>query len=166
MSSIDIRRAYVDDMHIISYVMSKSWQAAYTHIIPPEAMEESIHINCHKAVLDRMLSDGIYDMLICEYNGSPSGIIANNHQCGNVYEISLVYTLPEVWGTGCGNALMDEALRRIYNTGCSHVYLWVFNGNKRAQRFYEKYGFSADGTERNSQFGTRQTRYMLKLNKD
>ena len=64
-------------------------------------------------------------------------------------EIVAIHTLPESHGTGLGAALLTEAMNRI---GPQRVFLWTFQKNARARRFYEKHGFHWDGSERISEF--------------
>ena len=73
-------------------------------------------------------------------------------------EIMAIHSLPESWGTGLGGAMLTKALEQIGNRP---VYLWAFKENKRAHRFYEKYGFCRDGSERISGFdGAVEVRYQ------
>ena len=54
--------------------------------------------------------------------------------------------------------MLTEALKQI---GEGAVFLWAFRENRRARRFYEKYGFRWDGTERISEFeGAAEVRYV------
>jgi GNAT superfamily N-acetyltransferase len=46
-----------------------------------------------------------------------------------------LYTLARTHGTGLGAALLDTAI------GPADAYLWIMDGNARAERFYAKHGF-------------------------
>lgn len=59
-------------------------------------------------------------------------------------EIYALYVLAAYQGKGVGRALADAALERL--SGYSKIALWVLEGNARAIRFYERYGFRCDGT--------------------
>ena len=73
-------------------------------------------------------------------------------------EIVAIHTLPESWGTGLGYAMLQTALDQI---GQRPVFLWAFQENKRARRFYEKHGFRWDGSKRISEFdGAVEVRYV------
>ncbi|GAA1010330.1 hypothetical protein GCM10009564_28070 [Streptomyces thermogriseus] len=48
---------------------------------------------------------------------------------------------------GIGRALLTEAVRRCVASGPTRMFLWVLKENAGARRFYERAGFSADGTE-------------------
>lgn len=46
-----------------------------------------------------------------------------------------LYVLRTAHGTGLGAALLDAAI------GPADAYLWIMDGNARAERFYAKHGF-------------------------
>lgn len=60
-------------------------------------------------------------------------------------------TAPETWGSGLATWLHD-ALLRTYPPEVRRLRLWVFDGNLRARRLYEKLGWTPTG-------GQRQTSY-------
>lgn len=73
-------------------------------------------------------------------------------------ELVAIHSLPEGWGTGLGQAMLETALDQI---GSGTVFLWAFRENQRARRFYEKHGFRWDGSERISEFdGAVEVRYV------
>lgn len=53
---------------------------------------------------------------------------------------------PAIWGRGAGRrlfaAIVEQAARRQFQD----IVLWVFDGNRRARRFYESAGMTFDGT--------------------
>jgi GNAT superfamily N-acetyltransferase len=52
------------------------------------------------------------------------------------YQLNHLYTMPSAHGTGLGQVLLDLALPDRLP-----AYLWLVNGNARAQRFYARNGF-------------------------
>jgi GNAT superfamily N-acetyltransferase len=54
-------------------------------------------------------------------------------------ELYSIFTLRDTYGIGLGAALLSAAV------GDSPAYLWVLRDNARAQAFYRKHGFRADG---------------------
>jgi ribosomal protein S18 acetylase RimI-like enzyme len=56
-------------------------------------------------------------------------------------QLYALYVLSSYYGHGAGQALLDQAL------GERPAQLWVAKDNGRARRFYEKNGFTTDGTE-------------------
>ena len=56
-------------------------------------------------------------------------------------------TTPETWGSGLATWLHD-ALLRTYPPEVRRLRLWVFAGNGRARRLYERLGWTATGGQR------------------
>ena len=54
-------------------------------------------------------------------------------------EIRLLYSHPDVIGSGAGSQLLDAAKK----SGVGALELWCFQANERARRFYEERGFRA-----------------------
>jgi GNAT superfamily N-acetyltransferase len=102
--------------------------------------------------------------LVAEQDGQ---IIGFAHlSTGDEGEIHAIYVTPDAWGTGVGRALMDEALARLRDAGCTEVILWVLAANERARRFYEKAGWHGDGGEAPHDIGGVEytvVRYRLRL---
>ena len=78
--------------------------------------------------------------------------------CGEVYAI---YLLKEYHGRGIGYRLMKAAEQQL--NGYGRIALWVLEGNERAIRFYERYGFSFDGVSADISLGRpcRELRMIL-----
>lgn len=82
-----------------------------------------------------------------------------------VGELSAIHVDPDSVGTGVGRLLMIDALAALPAYGDRAV-LWVLDGNARARTFYERGGWSFDGTTRDAPMGgemTRQLRYVRGL---
>jgi GNAT superfamily N-acetyltransferase len=58
---------------------------------------------------------------------------------GVPYELQMLYVLEQAHGTGLGLRLLEAAI------GNKPALLWVLEDNPRAQAFYRKHGFTADG---------------------
>ena len=74
-------------------------------------------------------------------------------------EVYALYVLAEYHGRGVGRALMDAALERLADY--PKIALWVLEGNERAIRFYERYGFRFDGTRAEILLGTPNTELRM-----
>jgi len=73
-------------------------------------------------------------------------------------ELYAIHVAPEQVGSGVGQQLMADALPHLGG----HAVLWVLEKNSRARHFYERGGWSADGTTRDLEMGgemTHQLRY-------
>jgi diamine N-acetyltransferase len=56
-----------------------------------------------------------------------------------------LYILKEHHGVGIAHALMDWALAEATKRGAEEIYLTVYVDNRRARRFYDRYGFEPVG---------------------
>lgn len=63
-------------------------------------------------------------------------------------ELSKVYVVPELHGSGIAAALVEASVDAAAGTGAASVWLGVNNENARANRFYEKSGFVIVGTKK------------------
>jgi GNAT superfamily N-acetyltransferase len=63
-------------------------------------------------------------------------------------ELAAIHVDPDCWGRGVGVALLASARALLLDSGFQQAILWVLVGNVRAERFYEKDGWTQDGTRR------------------
>lgn len=68
-------------------------------------------------------------------------------------ELLALYVTPTLIGTGIGHTLLTAGTTRARTHGFHTLYLWVVRGNTRAQRFYERAGFTPDGAEESYDVG-------------
>ena len=59
-----------------------------------------------------------------------------------VGEVRTMFVVPAAWGRGAGSALMTAALDDLRERGYSEATVWSFADNERANRFYERHGFT------------------------
>ena len=158
-----MRAATPEDAEAISEVRVRSWQQAYAHVFPKEALagldagELAVYWRERIAAGDTML---VTDDLAGFASIGPSPDPAS---AGEVYAI---YVEPERWGSGCGRALMEAALAELREAGYAEAVLWVLEDNPRARRFYEAGGWELDGGEKEDDWlGTRvrEVRYRISL---
>ena len=76
--------------------------------------------------------------------------------CGEVFAI---YVLAECYGQKVGYALMNAAVEKLATY--KKIAVWVLKGNDRAIKFYERYGFRFDGTEKEVNLGTPNTELRM-----
>jgi ribosomal protein S18 acetylase RimI-like enzyme len=63
-------------------------------------------------------------------------------------ELLAINVDPDAWRHRVGSALIAEARAGLVAQGCRTATLWLLVGNERAARFYERDGWSFDGTRR------------------
>ena len=67
-------------------------------------------------------------------------------------EVFTIYLLPEAAGRGIGRELFASATDRLRWFGYERALLWVMASNARSRRFYERAGWSWDGTTSEHRF--------------
>ncbi|MFH5879650.1 GNAT family N-acetyltransferase [Arthrobacter sp. NA-172] len=141
-----LRPATVDDVDPLTRMHLAAWRESYGHLLPPSFFAE------HEATIDARIerhraavSAGSYNpMLAQDAEGALVGIACagqareDDRPCE--LELQMIYTLRRVHGMGVGQALVDAVI------GTAAAYLWVLEDNPRAQAFYRRNGFRADGT--------------------
>ncbi|MFI0977000.1 GNAT family N-acetyltransferase [Streptomyces sp. NPDC021093] len=68
-------------------------------------------------------------------------------------ELYTLYVHPDHLSTGTGRALLAECAGRARTAGFAAMSIWVLSTNDRARRFYERAGFTCDGTEEPFELG-------------
>jgi GNAT superfamily N-acetyltransferase len=86
-------------------------------------------------------------VVIAEVEGRAVGFVAWRGA-----ELDALYVLPDAAGRGVGSRLLDRA-------GAVST-LWVLEANHPARRFYERRGWSPDGTARPGGGGRPEVRYV------
>lgn len=76
-------------------------------------------------------------------------------------ELYQVQVLPTAWGRGVGSALHDAFTGSTVSSGCTRGVLEAWEANARAQRFYAKHGWRADGVRRRGPEGIDFIRLQL-----
>ena len=132
------------------YVHCTSWQEAYRGIV------------CDR-YLDSMTAEATTararqfpeNTLIAKDKGKVVGFAvygpSRDEDLANAGEVIAIYVLSAYYGRKVGYRLMNEAFSRLkeYNT----IFVWVFEKNERAIRFYHKYGFEFDGCKKQWKLG-------------
>lgn len=151
---LSVRNANEEDMALASHIMITSFRTAFADFVSPETMDACTDPSNCRAMLESIFREDTVHFLM----GDDRGFLCWQ-EIGDEAEILAIHTLPESRGTGLGHAMLTQALKDIGNRP---VCLWAFRDNARARRFYEKHGFTFDGTERISEFdGAVEVRYVL-----
>lgn len=148
-----VRNAELSDMKQLGHIMSVSFKTAFQGFVSRQTLDACAREDACAALLEGLYLEGKMHFLI----GGDKGMLCWQETEAGA-EIVAIHSLPESWGTGLGHAMLTEALEEI---GEKPVFLWAFQDNQRARRFYEKHGFRWDGRERVSEFdGAVEVRYV------
>ena len=144
VNKMEIRRMTENDLAEVGALYAASWKQGYKRLLPQEYLD-GITADWYKARTD-FLDEGSFVILDGER------IAAHCHarpaaepQMRGWGEIHTMYALPQFWGKGHAGELLDYAANWLCECGFDDVYLYVLEGNERAERFYTKHGFRANG---------------------
>lgn len=151
---MDIRRATVGDARRLTDLSYKTfWDAFADH--PKNAPHDLAHYMSEAFSVEqitRELQDPDSIFLICHIEGEMVGYsklvlhsVEEGITAATPIELSRLYSAQEHIGKGVGQALMDASFELARRHDCDVMWLGVWEYNPRAQRFYEKNGFSVVG---------------------
>jgi GNAT superfamily N-acetyltransferase len=151
---IEIRDATPDDAAQIAEINAAGWRTAYRGMVDDKRID-GISVKVWTREIQRNLEEiepGSFS-LAAELDGRFAGSCyvlgpARDGDLGtDVAELVAIYVDPALWGRGVGTALIEGACRRAASEGFTAMSLWTLTMNSRAQTFYERHGWRADGSE-------------------
>lgn len=122
----------------------------FAHLYRPEDLDAFLS---SFGVVDweRQLRDPAFAIRIAEADGIPVGFVKIGpmklpvRPDGSSMILDQLYVRNEHHGTGIARQLMDWAIEEARRRGSEVLYLTVFVDNRRARRFYDRYGFEDVG---------------------
>jgi GNAT superfamily N-acetyltransferase len=150
-----VRSARRGDAKLLAELAYKTfWDAFHDHPANrPEDMAAYMAAAFSEEQIARELADERNIYFIAELDGEPAGyaklIVGATEQGINAdrpIELARLYSHQKFLGKGVGQALMDACLSKARGLGCDVMWLGVWEHNPRAQRFYQRNGFSFCGT--------------------
>ncbi len=148
MSEIVIRVAGSGDAEAIAECHTATWKTAYRGLLP-DAMLDEMQTADRIPRWIRTLADSQSGVYVALSDSTVVGFVAlipcRDASAGNAGELDAIYILESFAGQGIGGrfvAIADEWMR---DNGFDRSILWVLPSNEPARRFYERYGWRADG---------------------
>ena len=142
---MDVRSATVADAEAIERVRVHGWRAAYRHVYPADDLD-ALPVDASRWAQRLAAPPDGWSIVVGDEGGRVVGFAAvgpSRDEDGGG-ELYAIYVDPADWSTGAGRALLaraEELLRADYDEAT----LWVLEENPRARRFYEAFGWTADG---------------------
>lgn len=168
-----VRTARPDDAAAIAHIHIRTWQVAYSHVFPSEALDGLASREAARAAFWRRTiesrptrSHTLVRDVDDDIVGFASAGPARDEDAEAVGELYAIYVLPEVWGQGVGQALMSEVRARLRQEEFREAILWVLEDNPRTRRYYELAGWWLDDVVKEEIFldtPVREVRYRITL---
>lgn len=160
-SPVRVRYARVEDSAEMARVNVRSWLETYRGVMADHVLDDPGLLAARERFWTSMLSDERYRanrVAVAERNGEVIGIAmaGPSQSSGSEWgtHLYVLYVVAAEHGTGTGAALLDTVVGPDESAA-----LWVADPNPRAQAFYRKHGFVADGTV-NVEDGVREIRMV------
>jgi GNAT superfamily N-acetyltransferase len=135
-----IRGARTADAERLALLSLHEWDEAYRDVLDPVLLRRR-HEEPASSRTERWATRLATDHVLVAVQDLEIVGFARTSAAGSGarQELLGLYTRAPSWRSGLGSRL----LARCLNTRAAH--LWIFVGNDRALRFYERHGFSLDG---------------------
>jgi ribosomal protein S18 acetylase RimI-like enzyme len=131
-----IRPANRVDLQKIAAIHIDSWRDTYADVLPAELLERRIEPFLEKHWAEIVIQKE--DLVLVAESGSIVGFIAV--WCRPAPFIDNLHVTASLRSQKVGTALMRAAASELIQQGHYTAYLWVFESNKNAIRFYERLG--------------------------
>jgi ribosomal protein S18 acetylase RimI-like enzyme len=161
-SSLTVRPARVEDAVRMARVNVRCWQETYRGLMSDAVLDDPGLPVARERFWTAALTDERYRenrVAVAERDGELVGIAMSGPplDAGSPpweRQLYVLYVYAADHGTGAGPALLDAVVDPEES-----VALWVADPNPRAQAFYRKHGFVADGTAQ-VELGVREIRMV------
>ncbi|HEY6800457.1 MAG TPA: GNAT family N-acetyltransferase [Agromyces sp.] len=147
-SPITVRPARIEDVDAMARVLVQSWRETYRGLISDRVLDDPGFVAARERFWSTALVDERYRanrIAVAERDGVVVGVAMAGppeaHEPGWSLHLYVLYVLAPEHGSGAGAALLDAVISPHESAA-----LWVADPNPRAQAFYRKHGFVADGT--------------------
>jgi ribosomal protein S18 acetylase RimI-like enzyme len=145
--NFDVRRAEPADAPSMAIVHVDTWRETYRGLMSDAVLDDPALLDWRERFWDAALTDPKYEqntVVVASHEGTLIGIAMSGPSLDGADEpqqLYLLYTYAAFHGSGVGTALLNAVIDPT-----TPAALWVADPNPRAQAFYRKNGFMADGT--------------------
>jgi ribosomal protein S18 acetylase RimI-like enzyme len=160
-ASLTVRPARVEDIVQMARVNVRSWQEAYRGLMSDAVLDAPGFLAGRERFWTAALTDERYRenrVAVAERDGELVGIAMSGPplDAGAAWarQLYVLYVYAADHGTGAGPALLEAVVDPEESAA-----LWVADPNPRAQAFYRKHGFLADGAAQ-VEDGVREVRMV------
>lgn len=150
---LEIREAGPRDAVMLAAFAAKAFEQAFGAFNTPEDMqaylESSFGVDRLRSELQDpsttflVAQDGSHWAGYCMMKAGPAPEFVSGN---NPTELVRLYVDPAHLGEGYGSQLMHASLRRAHQDGHDVIWLGVWQENRKAVRFYERWGFHIIGS--------------------
>jgi len=147
-SPLIVRPARGQDVRQMARVHVRCWQETYRGLMPDAVLDDPGFTAARERMWTDVLTSGRYRqnrVAVAERDDELVGIAMSgppeDATAAWMRQLYVLYVYAADHGTGAGRALLEAVI-----DSAEAAALWVADPNPRAQAFYRKHGFAADGT--------------------
>ncbi|MEE2522375.1 GNAT family N-acetyltransferase [Pseudarthrobacter sp. J75] len=146
--NFQVRRPVPADAQEMARVIVDTWREAYRGLMSDAVLDDPELLGTREKFWTAALTDPKYSantVAVAEFEGRLIGLAMSGPSldAGGPRQLYVLYAYAAFHGSGVGTALLDA----VIDPG-GPASLWVSDPNPRAQAFYRKSGFVADGSVR------------------
>lgn len=158
-----VRAAALTDVAGMARVHVDSWEETYRGLMPDALLDDPDAFDNRQQMWTRALDEAHQRSHTCAVAEADDQIVgvamsgpSRDDDRPDERELFILYTYQAVQGSGAGQGLLDA----VVDPGAA-CHLWVADPNPRAQAFYRKNNFVADGSVKSDDFdGVREIRMV------
>ena len=147
-----IRAASVEDSSRMADIQIFGWRNAYRGIVDDEILFKKLNIEKKSLMIKKIIEEEKEEWLVYEDNGIIKGMMiigkSRDEDKKDSFELWAVYVDPLMLRSGIGNKLLKYCEEAAKSRGYNENILWVLERNVIGRNFYEKNGYSFDGTKK------------------
>lgn len=169
MAFLKIRNATAHDAPTIAAIQVSASQKAYAGIVSPDNLKR-LTVPTRTSVWTQLIAAAREpeqimvgeeaDLPCCYAHFGRSRDADATDTAGELYSLCVD---PGRWRRGFGRHLLAASMRRLKELGFNDATLWVLAANNQARRFYERFGWNIDGTEKGPDNNVIKIRYRCQL---
>jgi GNAT superfamily N-acetyltransferase len=142
---VEVRSAGPADLDEVVACQTLCWREAYAGLVADSYLDDPLAVQRRRQRWTANL-DGGREVWVADRAGRVVGVASSGPNRDNRndarLELMSLYLRADVHGSGVADRMIGDAL------GGSPALLWVFAANSRAQSFYRRHGFVADGLDK------------------
>jgi ribosomal protein S18 acetylase RimI-like enzyme len=154
VNRMKIRRGVAGDEKAISFIGRGSFSWAFGHLYPPDVLERYLDVTYSVPKIASSLSESDNVYFVAELENELVGFLKLKQSCHHQMihrdcqvQVQKVYVLPNFANSGVGTGLMQTVDAELSEIPSVSAWLMVYEENRRAVSFYERFGYRVIGKD-------------------
>ncbi|HOQ76805.1 MAG TPA: GNAT family N-acetyltransferase [Thermoclostridium sp.] len=163
-----VRKATIEDVVRIAEIHVTGWRFAYRHLIPDEYLFKTMNVPARIDAFTKAMNERNEDTYVFEEDQIIKAFMiigpCRDGDRPSSFELWGLYVDPFMLRNGIGSKMLNFCEKRALDLGYRDVVLWVLEDNMIGRSFYDKMGYTFDGTRKYlDRFGLYEIRYQKNI---